>query len=245
MFGHIFPASTLSQGASEKSLNITKTDPVLLSEIIVTALSEEAYRVACSHGSPLEAWLAEESRILRQGTTITFASDPIKANGHGSSVPHRSYQYRLDMTEPVLQGYAMKGSTRFYITRTEQLGEGVSMKRHISPDVGEESGSDPDGIEINESFLAGSVLHTRQNATHPAFRESILTPYNDYSRVDGDPEKQASHSDLRLYAMPLSEPISKFHDDYTVYLRTSELSRLGILNGDWVSLMKSEHFYKN
>jgi peroxin-6 len=211
---------------------VTRAQPVLLTEIIVTALSCNAYKVASSHGSPIETWLSKESLILRQGAVHTFGFDLLPTNGHGSSGLRRFYQYRLDMTEPVLQGYARKGSTRFYVTSADTSNEDPSPEDEIEFESGEESGSDPDCIEIDESFLASSVLHSRQNPPPSSPHETVP---NCLRHTNGESEEPTtSHLDSQFRTEALPEPTSTPEDDFTLYLRTSDLGRVGVLNGDWV-----------
>lgn len=44
----------------------------------------------------------------------------------------------------------------------------------------------------------------------------------------------AEHSDAVFFPQPLQSPIDADMDQFTVYLRTSDLRPLGVLNGDWV-----------
>jgi peroxin-6 len=211
---------------------VTAVKPVLVTGIIVTALSREAYVAASSHNSPIETWLSDESLILRQGAVHTFGSDLLPTNWHGASGSRRFYQYRLDMLEPVLQGYARKGSTRFYVTFAD------SSSEHLSPEdieAGDESESDPDGIEIDECFLASSILHSGQNMTPLSPRETVTDRLRNTNVEPGEPT--TSHLEFRFRTEPLPVPMSEFQDDCSLYLRTSDLGRIGILNGDWVRFL--------
>jgi peroxin-6 len=232
-FGHIFSHSTFHQGLPEKTLNVTGVQPVLVTGIIVTALSREAYVAASSYNSSIETWLSDESLILRQGAVHTFGSDLLPTNGHGASGSRRFYRYRLDMLEPVLQGYALKGSTRFYITFADSSNEYSSPED--DSEAGDESGSDPDGIEIDECFLASSILHSTQNMTPLSPRETVTNRLRDTNVEPGEPT--TSHAEFRFRTEPLPVPRSASQDDCTLYLRTSDLGRIGILNGDWVRFL--------
>ncbi|KAJ6611778.1 P-loop containing nucleoside triphosphate hydrolase protein [Mycena sp. CBHHK59/15] len=108
------------------------------------------------------------------------------------------------MLEPVMQGYALKGETKFIMT----LG--------ISPQQCEaDSDSDPEGFEIDEQFLAPPVL---------------LPP----SQAAGKDHM----SQTGFQCLPLAEPVPGTYEDSTLYLRTTELSRFGGLNGDWASFFR-------
>lgn len=215
------------QGPIEKTLTVARTNPVLLTEIIVTALSPEGYHIATSAGSPLEDWLSDGSIILRQGSVYTFSSD--MTNGQGPVAGSETYQFRLDMTEPVLQGFARKSLTRFYVTSAPNLQE-HSFADQVTLEPDEETESEPELIEIDESFLASSVLHTRYSLPASSAQEQDLG-LNDHKSVNDYPEESK-----RLRARALTVPISTSQDDCTLYLRTSDLGKVGVLNGDWVSL---------
>ncbi|KAJ7734916.1 AAA-domain-containing protein [Mycena maculata] len=112
--------------------------PMLLTELVVTALSPEAYEVG---PSALDSWLCSERRVLRQGDICTFTSDSL-VNGSGvhNNIP---LQYRLDMLEPVTQGYGVKGETKIILTLDIPAEQDVA-----------DSDSDAEGFEIDERFLA-------------------------------------------------------------------------------------------
>ena len=135
------------------------------------------------------------------------------------------------MLEPVLQGYARKGSTQFYITFAASSNEYSSPEDDV--EVEDESGSDPDGIEIDECFLASSILHSRPNMTPLSPRETVTDRLRDTNVEPGEPT--TSHVEFRFFTEPLPVPASASQDDCTLYLRTSDLGRIGILNGDWVN----------
>lgn len=182
------------------SLIMAPTEPTTLTEIYVTALSTEAYQVA---GSILEDWLSKDRKILRLGAVHTFLSNDLPLNGHGTSP--RSLQFRLDMVEPVLQGFAEKGKTRFVVT----LDDLSSASEEVSDEESE------DGIEIDEAFLASSTF-TR-----------FSSQPNGHDSKDGDKV-------LQFQTHPLSVPGNISDEHNTLYLRTADLGRVGILSGDWV-----------
>lgn len=211
---------------------MTSVQPVLIAEVVVTALSLDAYNIASSPGSPIEAWLSDQPLILRQGDVHTFGANLRPTNGHGISWSRKTYQFRLDMIEPVLQGYARKGSTRFYVTLADT--ESLSFDE-FEFQSGDESGSDPDGIEIDECFLASSVLHARQNPSHPMPPKTVSKSLQYANAVLNEPTMPHIDSSFRIE--PLQEPTFTLQDDCTLYIRTSDLGRVGVLNGDWVRFL--------
>ncbi|KAF7359478.1 Peroxisomal biogenesis factor 6 [Mycena sanguinolenta] len=124
------------------SIAVKLLPSVIITEVVATALSLEAYEAA---PKALDSWLCD-GRILRQGDVCTFTLDSL-VNGtgiHTSSIP---FQYRLDMLEPVIQGVARKGETKFILT----------LDTSSQPDEidGE---SDAEGFEIDQDFLAPAML---------------------------------------------------------------------------------------
>src|SRR5262249_3244518 len=108
--------------------------------------------------------------------------------------PPSFLEYRIDMLEPVLQGYAKAGTTRFCVLSPTE-----------SPQVVEDK---DDLIEIDEDFLANSVLQ-------PTLRPSSID----------------ASSEVSFQVRELIEPVSE--DDSLCYVRTSDLGRIGLLDGDW------------
>ncbi|KAJ6547239.1 AAA-domain-containing protein [Mycena capillaripes] len=121
-------------------------------------------------------------------------------NGSGfygsSSVP---LQYRLDMLEPVMQGYAQKGETKIILTLD------IASQHDVAG-----SDSDAEGFEIDEDFLAPATLSSSSQAQTNESKPIVFE------------------------CQPLAESKSQPYEDCTLYLRTSDLGRVGGLNGDWI-----------
>ncbi|KAJ3742031.1 AAA-domain-containing protein [Lentinula detonsa] len=186
---------------------VTRTLPVLLTEVYVSALSSAAYDAAIAQEALLESFLCENKRILRQGSIYSINLDALTE----SPAKYR-LEFRIDMLEPVVQGYAEAGSTSFIVTSSADADEGEIDTLALS--------SDDESVEINQDFLANSVVYPSYISISP----SLSSP-RDGTRAEGD---------FLLEAHSLSSPVSILHDDHTVYLRTADLGRLGILSGDWV-----------
>ncbi|KAF8078217.1 AAA-domain-containing protein [Lyophyllum atratum] len=216
-YPHIFSTEDIDR---PPPLSITTTELVLLTEVIVTALSAHAYQVA-SQGSVLEDWFCQDNLVLRHGDVHTFGSDQLPLNGHGSSVSPVWYAYRLDVVEPVLQGYAQKGSTKFLVMLSQ---EDAPLSLSNPEDIAE---SEYEGIEIDEEFLANSTLSPIFG--QPGYAHStagVTATHNGAVGLSEPPE-----SSFRLTA--LEELVDDRADHCTLYVRTADLGRIGILNGDW------------
>jgi peroxin-6 len=219
VYGHIFSQS------NSLPVAVVAVQPVLLSEVVVTALSTDSYRAARSRGSLLERWLSNDSPILRQGAIHSFSADLLPTNGHNPT--WKQFHYRLDMVEPVLQGYARSGETKFVVILSEAERD-LSTQDFIESE--QDSGSDQDGLEIDESFLASSVLLASSTASSVCHDSPLRAPAGHSNGID----VVDLRPDFFFRSIPLHGAVSPVEDDYTMYLRTSDLGKAGALNGDWV-----------
>jgi peroxin-6 len=185
--------------------------PVQLTQIFLVALSLESYELTQSDPSVLENWFVSGEPILRQSATYSFSRH------WNTSHSLKSFQYRLVMVEPVSQGYASAGNTKFLISmQVDQDNSGIyshDYNSSHSSELGIEI--DKEGIEIDESFLAGSVLrstscHSRATSPHEIIPE------------------------LSFLSKSWNGLVMSHMEDYTVHVRTFDLGRVGLLNGDWV-----------
>lgn len=227
-YGHIF---SRSQNPTPVPLAVVVVQPVLLTEVIVTALSTDSYRAARSHDLLLESWLSKDSPILRQGAIHSFSADLLPTNGHNPT--WKQFHYRLDMVEPVLQGYARSGETKFVVTLAEP-GRDPCTQDLPESNAELDSGSDQDWFEIDENFLASSVLPISPTTSSSAYHDTPLRFPVGHSNELGVMD---SHSDFLFRIIPLRGLTSPVGNDCTVYIRTSDLGRVGALNGDWVSFL--------
>lgn len=192
--------------------------PVPLTEVIVTALSQEAYLAASRRDSVLESWFSDARPILRYGDVHSFGST---VNEHLALATLENVQYRLTMLQPFLQGYAERNTTKLIVTLLEPINQQPS--EFVKPTCG-----DSDGIEIDESFLANSFLT-------PSFITS-LKDLDVRSPQDIHHTFQVGLLSERHSFKPVSSATGLLEDNCTVYLRTADLARIGILNGDWVTI---------
>jgi peroxin-6 len=201
-----------------KSVTVTVVRPVPLTDVFVTALSNEAYATACRPGSILWSWMSTRSPILRQGVTYSLSSPMLATNGYLGSA--QLFRYRIDMTTPVLQGYFNAGSTRLVVTAD-----------HTFPAAGGGEKADIDGIEICEDFLASTVMRSRP-VVYP--KPQAIPPEPNVAASIEASLAPASPSEMSFKSQPLLQPLTP-KDNMTLYLRMADLSRLGLLDGDWVS----------
>jgi hypothetical protein len=292
----VFPTANESAGHNfPPTHHVAFTQPTILTEIFVIALSSSAYELARSSSGTIESWLAgsgheEEgtaqsdldgrmaARIVRQGDILTFTQPPTSsdgpanshANGHINGGTHPlvdqvtqqpfEFQYQAIMTGPVLQGCAKLGHTRFFVAPGNQEDDSASLDASITttgdiPQPIEDDGmgaSDADSLEIDERFLASSVLSPSVPLASSLAvpRDSVSTSSSDVAKNDSNGDSVAPEASevtdtftltfFTLNALP--EPplsavapsdITEDEDPY-IFVKTADLSRTGIFSGDWV-----------
>ena len=126
------------------------------------------------------------------------------------------------MAEPVPQGFAQKSQTLFTLLQLADSSQAidrhhVSLSSTLPEDVQTED--DDEGLEIGENFLASSLIPQT-----PSY-----SPQNEPSAI------RVSRLAHEFTANPLSMPIFLDPDEYTMYVRTVDLPKVGVLDGDWVS----------
>lgn len=185
-----------------------------LKEIFVQALSSTAYSKAKADVASFEDWLCHDQRVMRQDSVYTMDSQD-------SLVPG-PFTYKLIMTEPVLQGYAQKSQTSFTLLPPTEDPQTMNGHHLLSSSLSEEVQieDDDEGLEIGENFLASSLIP--QPSSYPL--------------QNGSPAIRMSRLAHEFTVHPLSMPSSPDLDEYTMYVRTVDLPKVGVLDGDWVSL---------
>ncbi|TBU46999.1 AAA-domain-containing protein [Dichomitus squalens] len=241
-YPHIFPAGQASSRSenTDPTHSVSVVQPVILSEVIFSALSGDAYAAASSDPAVLEDWLLDEDMILREGAT--YSPDGVASSS--------SLSYKLVMASPVQQGVARRGQTRLYVSAHPGQDNEVPAEDSI-PDMvvdGEEdsepSGSEKGDFEIGEDFLAGSVL---RSLVHTGSSPSVNghSTNGDLAGLNGTESGSSLHLSSTMEwtcrAYPLQQAVSSIEDESTVYVRTSELSHIGVLDGDWAVIRSAHH----
>jgi peroxin-6 len=210
IFGHV-PSS--SHFGKTHTLSVIQLIP--LQEVFVQALSRPAYSRAKADLPSFENWLCQGQRILRQDSIYTL-------NAQDGPDPGL-LTYKLIMTEPVLQGYAQKSHTLFTLLPPAEEPPAINGHQTLPPpslpyDAQIESDDDDEGLEIGESFLASSLI-----------------PQPSYPQQGDSPTIRVSQFAHEFTARALSLPTYSELDDYKMYVRTVDLPKVGVLDGDWVS----------
>ncbi|KAM5535554.1 hypothetical protein V8D89_010721 [Ganoderma adspersum] len=249
-YPHIFPTGHPSSEDPTPTHSVSVTRPVTLSEVIFSALSNDAYAAASSDPTVLEDWLLDENMILREGATYSL-DNPVGSSSSSMS-PTGPLSYKLVMATPVQQGIAQRGRTRLFVS-AQPTQDGEVPAEDSIPDMvvdGEEdsesSGSEKGDFEIGEDFLAGSVLRSLALSS-PSPSINGHASNGDLGTTNGAESGRSLHLssvEWTCRAYPLQQPVSPVEDESTVYFRTSELSRIGVLDGDW-AVVRSSHNSNN
>jgi peroxin-6 len=189
---------------------------VPLQEVFIQALSSCAYSRAKDGVSSFESWLCRGQRVLRQDSVYVWDTP--------DGLDPGALTYKLIMTEPVLQGYAQKSQTLFTLLPPSGGSQVVNANQVLSSSVPDDGqiDNDEEGLEIGENFLASSLIS--QPSSYPQHSPPI----------------RMSHLGYEFTASPLPKPTSLDVNEHTMYVRTVDLPKVGVLDGDWVSV-KLEH----
>ncbi|KIJ17306.1 hypothetical protein PAXINDRAFT_175808 [Paxillus involutus ATCC 200175] len=176
-----------------------------LTEVVLAAKTEAAYLMASTHGSTLENLFFDTPVIFRDGEDISLPSSTFRMDGN-TVQPSSAvfYSYRVRLTLPHKQGIAQRGSTRFIVASSEELDTASEDADMLDSQDGVES------LEISESFLISATLSP---PGHPS---------------------QVNEKGISFSLKALDTPVDYDLDEVTLYIRTSALRALGVLNGDWV-----------
>ncbi|KAH9951413.1 AAA-domain-containing protein [Amylocystis lapponica] len=235
----LFFRRDVGDATTEHTHNVTVVHPVVLSEVILSALDSGSYAAASSHKSAIEDWFMDKQAILRQGSTYTVHADHL-AESDLTTGSQDTFRFYLAMSTPVLQGIPQRGTTRFYVIDSQSdeppssltLDDALLSDAHSEADSNE---SQKEGFEIDEGFLASSVLHSMSSLPSSSShgRDEQIGDIKEAPEDNVSERLQISAPQWTSTAEPLSEPVSLQWDDCTVYVRTTDLGRIGILNGDW------------
>ncbi|KAG8958992.1 peroxisomal assembly protein [Tulasnella sp. 419] len=249
---------SFSADSSPVHVNLVPIQPVQLTDVFLTALSQESFDYAQSKSLEFEQWLCADGRILRQGEKIIFtpagaptsevplpASDQLGLMKGSDAEPIASYEYHILMTDPVLQGFAKLGSTDIIVTPgnyPEPITAAKSSNGDSLEDVEvsiepEDKSDSSDFFEIDEQFLASSVLNSispvfNLDATSNGKEELVpeLTyPTSSYASV----KKSPPIFTLRILNRRLDSVEYDGDAEPTVYVSTPELGSIGVFSGDW------------
>ena len=136
---------------------------------------------------------------------------PSAGNGH--------FYYDLLVAEPVLQGYVQHGLTQITLLPTKKSLMPISSTVFS---VTKDAEYD-DSLEIDEAFLANAIFSGISSHPLPESRT-----HNGIGTFSG------TIPTADFVVEPVSRHIDPVIENYTVLIRTSDLLKVGLCDGDWV-----------
>lgn len=124
-------------------------------------------------------------------------------------------RYRLQLLEPDRRGCAQAG-----VTNLTLLSPSAHSEQNLLP-----SSSKMEAFEIGDEFLASTVcrqLNVRRGD------QSTMHPHNS--------------APLVFHVRFLETTTPTIEDNWTLYVKTGDLGKLGILSGDWVSSISNKRY---
>lgn len=248
MFGHPRPNSE----SAGPTLTVSLTRPVPLASIVLISLDSAAYAFASSDKAAFEAEMERAQAIIREGEVIGITSDRDSAR-----------RWKVAMTEPVLQGVFQRGYTRFIVLPSlggadqgsvESVTTSMPAPENSNVDHPSPSDSDDDeDLEIDESFLAASVLGpsrpsqpstpltsppSKPDGFQQTFRSSQLDQATTQSPQRRTPGSIVLQPQNLQHPVPqdslVPRPSGDEDDTPRLYLRSADLGRIGVFSGDWL-----------
>lgn len=138
-------------------------------------------------------------------------------------------KFRLIAVESASRGVFQDGTTSVYITSTKFSGSNAHAELNNAFDYLADDGE----LEIDEGFLGNSVLLPIPHSRPVEYECEVGTKI---SFTWETTRKDQSSMEWPCSAASLTSPVSRLADDHCIYIRTSDLGSIGILNGDWVCL---------
>jgi peroxin-6 len=236
--------------ASPPSLHLSLSKLVPLSSVILFALDSSSYAFASDQQDTFISRIEKGEVIIREGDTLRLNEG----------------KWKVAMAEPVLQGAIRQGETRVIVLppsgsedeefeeKQNHSQEVTSSNGHIDTTTEEDDLQDDDeDFEIDESFLANSVL-TPPSHQHRFGHTPLTSPLSTSSKQrQFFPLGELSTSSTTLSQQPAQiTPVALQHpiptelltpvpdqeedDVLRIYLCTSDLGRIGSFSGDWATL---------
>jgi peroxin-6 len=162
------------------------------------------------------------------------------------------HRFHVLMTEPTLQGFARHDLTRFIVIpgpkdspRIHDANGDIPSPPDSESTSAPPSESDVETLEIDENFLASGLIDsmpqgTEQITANGSSNDVTHESHRLRSPTSPDSRRPMASSSLVFQAVPLSAPIpyspETLDAECCVFLRSSDLSRVGMFNGDWVRL---------
>ena len=218
-------------------------------------MDDVSYTQAKDSCEKLQAWTCENQRILRQGEIldVPLGTSDFSGNGTHGTPRHshpRTAQYRVVLTEPVLQGYATE-NTEYTVVPPNHTLEYAKLHAASSLTVRERPLITYD---MSEDFLAASLLDGPSD--RPSVRVEVLQDGHEHSPLSMPIQASKINASMssnefsklvkgKVVTPVLSEisppdetlqpkPSLEEDDVLRIFASGFNLGRLGVFSGDWV-----------
>lgn len=219
-----------------------------LTDVFLSTSSPRVFQNARDHTEQIEGWFCKNNRIIRTSDTVCYEDlREIFGESVGSEI-ESSATLQIVLTEPVTQGFAVPYKTRILITLNEHPTKLDSVVNGSTDGLDELTEKlDGECFDIDESFLANATLYNTDALHDSSYGSTVRESHpikshceNQTQLVQDVPSSSVNTHTLypprQLLVQPLNHNIESGADGtFTVFVRTDELSKIGIFDGDWVS----------
>lgn len=202
--------------SAEWTCYVSAVCPTPLTKALLSVDRQDDLEHSQTSSTSIQKWLYDTLPFFHQGSRSVLS---LKGLTPSRSPPSQLFisalEYRSILTDPVLHGVFHPSLTSLHITHH------CSSRRLPETKILTTEEDSQDEIEINESFLGGlTFLPAPPTQSVQLVRDGCLN--------------QCDNWGCTYPLLPLYSPMCSQHEDPIVCVRTKDLSRIGILNGEWV-----------
>ncbi|THH06073.1 hypothetical protein EW145_g4336 [Phellinidium pouzarii] len=216
------------------SCSVTALSPIQLTDVTLIASNVQAFLTSREEREKMERWLCMEDRIIRSGDFLYG-----RLTGESFEDCYNQFEpscsFEIGMSEPVLQGYAVLGRTRFLVTAVYPTLQDLLPSATVSLNGSTLSpNSDDEEFTIDENFLAWSSLHDigLELSAFPMHTSQDSEGLQPTTRPDG---RDSVSIPLMFFPKPLlHHPNHVVNESCAMFVHTKDLGKIGIFSGDWV-----------
>lgn len=209
---------------------MTPVSAIPLSSITLIASDLRSFEIADKNRAGFEQWLCKDERILGVHDVVQGQACEGSVKDGYNSLNDSTFTLSVAHSEPAWQGYVIHGKTRFYViyATSASLGKVFNQSYKL-----QEDSTDDDLLLIDENFLGNTMLSGLTSAEADSSRTSI-SPSDSYD------QKEVRKGPFTVKELPIaSSPLKHVRpegEDYTIFVHTNTLGKLGIFDEDWVPL---------
>ncbi|TCD67646.1 peroxisomal assembly protein [Steccherinum ochraceum] len=217
----------ISSSSHDKTHRVSFVQPAPLTQMVLLAHSREGYNAAQARSSEFNEWLAHAHPFIAQGNILQAPTSIFEASSNDAGPSHaKCFGFKVVETEPVAHGLVQREQTRILLFTAPD--DDMQQDAETEEDWTEVD----DALEIDERFLGSSILYSIPPSSSQTNGAPKINGDNHLSPNGHVDTRHQTSQEWQSSVEPLSRPFSS-HDDEAIYLQTRDLSRIGVLNGDW------------